>query len=289
MKKIKLLAICMAIILLFVGCGNASDESKPTSIDDENKKNQNESNDEEKDDYLSARMNLLSYSEGEYPNDTVVVSVIPTEATYLDGGAGGYVPKNQDEWKVAISNATEHLQDMKYEVFPWEDMLPISISWVHDGLDDVWSLNKDGSLWGYHSYNDELFTNNYIAPEDAKPIVDLIMQVYDYLRINPIEPEEIRDIACAELVIKGKSYFLKDEASLKILEETLKNGKFVPGGTGCIFQILKLSLKNGENISVAVAVDGCGIWHSDGIYYDYGSEKARDVFSLFGLSWDDLD
>lgn len=34
---------------------------------------------------------------------------------------------------------------------------------------------------------------------------------------------------------------------------------------------------------------GCGIWHSDGIYYDYGSEKARDVFSLFGLSWDDLD
>ena len=216
MKKIKLLATCMAIILLFVGCGNASDESKPTSIDGENKKtNQNESDDEEKDDYLSARMNLLSYSEGEYPNDTVVVSVIPTEATYLDGGEGGYVPKNQDEWKIAISNATEHLQDMKYEVFPWEDMLPISISWVHDGFDDVWSLNKDGSLWGYHSYNDELFTNNYIAALDAKPIVDLIMQVYNYLKINPIEPKEIKDIARAELVLKVKAIFWKKMQALK--------------------------------------------------------------------------
>lgn len=108
MRKIRFIAICMVIIFMFVGCGNASDESKPTSIDDMNKKNQSESDDEKKDDYLSTRMSLLS-------------------------------------------------------------------------------------------------------------------------------------------------------------------------------------LKNGENISVAVAVDGCGIWHSDGIYYDYGSEKARDVFALFGLSWDDLD
>ena len=69
----------------------------------------------------------------------------------------------------------------------------------------------------------------------------------------------------------------------------MKNAKFVPGGSGCFFELLKLTLKNGEGITLAIAGDGCGVWHSDGIYYDYGSTKAHDVFGLFGLDLDDLD
>ena len=52
------------------------------------------------------RMHLRSYVDGEYPEETVIVSVRPSEAVYLEGGEGGYIPEDQEAWKAAIRRGT---------------------------------------------------------------------------------------------------------------------------------------------------------------------------------------
>lgn len=225
-----------------------------------------------------SRKNLSS---GDVPDNTVAVIFTPTQPHI----GGMYIPENQDDWKKAISVATGHLKDKKYDVYPWADMKPIYFQWTHDGITDTWTLGNDGSFLGEHQTGsgDDLFKNNYIAPEDAAELAKLMNQAYERLEINPVEPGQINDISKAELIVKDKSYVIEDPDSVRKLEEVLKSGKRQTG-TGCSFEVLRLYRKDGSKIDIAIATDGCAVWHSDGIYYKYGENgKAEAIFKLFGI------
>lgn len=225
-----------------------------------------------------SRKNLLF---GDIPDGTVAVVFTPTQPNI----GNIYIPDNQDEWKSAITGVMNHLQDKEYDVFPDADMKPIQFFWVHDGIEDRWTLGNDGSLWGDHLIPEGSvpFTNNYIAPEDGSELAKLMMQAYDYLKISPVKNDQIVDIVRAELIIKDKSYVLDDPEGIKKLEETLKNGSR-QGGTGCYFVLLKLYKSDGQTIDIAIAADGCAVWHSDGVFYKYGgSDASQKLFNLFGI------
>ena len=195
-----------------------------------------------------------------------------------------YIPEDQDAWKNAINNTMKHVRDKKYDIFPEEAILPIVVLWEHDGIRDYWSLGVDGSLWGCHDTDDtEPYTKNYVAPEDAVELVSLLKQTYEFFEISPVRPEQLGEITYAELTVKGKTYTLDDPVKLKYLENTLKKGKR-NGATGCPFAGLKLTFADGTAITICIAWDGCGVWHSDGMYFRYGnSDDAKSVFALFGI------
>ena len=216
---------------------------------------------------------------GDLPVDTVAVIFYPTQPDI----GNAYIPDAQDAWKTAITNATKHMQDKKYDVFPFADMRPIYFIWQHDGMNESWTLGNDGSLWGGQNTADsELFKNNYIAPEDAAEVAKLLMQAYDYLEISPVDPGQIKDIVRAELYIKGKTFVLENADGVKKLEDTLRNCKRHTG-SGCPFELLRLYKKEGKPVDIAIATDGCAIWHSDGVYYEYDKKEVEGLFKLFGV------
>lgn len=242
-----------------------ADENKTSSVQDKN--------------IPSSRRNLIS---GDIPDNTVAVIFTPTQPRI----GNAYIPEDQEGWKKAITKALEHLKDKKYDVYPHSEMKPIYFYWTHDGITDTWTLGNDGSFLGEHSTGngDNQFKNNYIAPEDASELAKLMMQAYERLEIDPVEPGQISDIVRAELIVKDKSYVLEDADGVKKLEEALKGGKRETA-SGCPFELLRLYKKDGRAIDVAIATDGCAIWHSDGIYYKYGdSGKAEEIFKLFGVT-----
>lgn len=227
-------------------------------------------------DIPDSRKNLRS---GDFPVDTVAVIFYPTQPDI----GNAYIPDAQDAWKTAITNATKHMQDKKYDVFPFADMRPIYFIWQHDGMNESWTLGNDGSLWGGQNTADsELFKNNYIAPEDAAEVAKLLMQAYDYLEISPVDPGQIKDIVRAELYIKGKTFVLENADGVKKLEDTLRNCKRHTG-SGCPFELLRLYKKEGKPVDIAIATDGCAIWHSDGVYYEYDKKEVEGLFKLFGV------
>ena len=230
------------------------------------------------------RIKMIKALGSEIPLDAVLVGLTPSDSEYLNGYIGYYIPEDQDAWKNAINNTMKHVRDKKYDIFPEEAILPIVVLWEHDGIRDYWSLGVDGSLWGCHHTDDtEPYTKNYVAPEDAVELVSLLKQTYEFFEISPVRPEQLGEITYAELTVKGKTYTLDDPVKLKYLENTLKKGKR-KGASGCPFAGLKLRFADGTAITICIAWDGCGVWHSDGMYFRYGnSDDAKSVFALFGI------
>ena len=230
-----------------------------------------------------ARNHLLNYLNGDYPDDTVILSVTLSDATSLNGSKGGYIPEDQEALKAALTEATKHKQDKVYKSFPWEDMLPIEVYFCHDGITDNWILASDGSLWGGQTSDTTDYDpqkNNYIPAEHAKQLAEKVMESYNFLEIAPITPDQIGDISSAELNVEGSSYILTDKQKLKTLKDDLSNAKSNTP-SGCSWGILELTLEDGRNITLALASDSCAIWHSDGKYYRY--KNAEEVYELFGI------
>ena len=224
-------------------------------------------------------MNLLSYVNNEYPEDKVIVSVKPTEAIDLAGGDGGYVPPNQAEWEAAINTVTTRLQSID-RADPWETFEPIYVSWMHGEYEDVWQLCADGSLWGCHDAESGVHTDNYIAAEDAVELTVLLQKAYDELAINPIVPEQINHAMAAELIMDDQSYSLDNSEQLSAITDYLSKGERIRSSR-CFWHLLKLTLDSGETVEIALAGDGCDVWHSDGIYWRMENGKTAEILEMF--------
>ncbi|MBR4404095.1 MAG: hypothetical protein IKT10_03185 [Clostridiales bacterium] len=233
------------------------------------------------------RIKMLQPLDAEIPDGSVVVFLHPSGSVYLNGMEGWYAPDEQDVWKSVILDAVSHAKDKQYDTFPHGDMMSIHFVWKHDGVEEYWQLANDGSLWGSSSpengSGNDMFTKNYIAPEDAARVAALMKQLYDFFGMDPIKPDEIGEITYAELTVKGKTYTLDDKVKLSYLGTTLKKGELTTP-SGCPWATLKLSRSDGTTISLSLAWDGCAIWHSDGKHYRYGDYKAAEsIFQLFGI------
>lgn len=234
------------------------------------------------------RIRMLHKNNVEIPDGTVAVLMFLSEAEHLEGFEGWYAPEDQEDWKAAVNRAVARVQDKEYQVYPYDDMMPVRFYWKHDGVEDSWTLAKDGSLWGQRytigSAGDDMFKNNYIAPGDAAELAAKIRKVCDFFGVDPIAPEQIGEIKLAELTVKGKTYRLEDSVKLGYLGNTIKNAKkHMP--SGCPWATLRLTFADGNMVTVALASDGCNIWQSDGVYYKYGNrEDAEKMFALFGIN-----
>ena len=69
------------------------------------------------------------------------------------------------------------------------------------------------------------------------------------------------------------------------LEAMLAAGTYELGGTGCPFTaLLDLELETGEKLTVALATDSCGVWMSEGYFYEFADDSQK-LFDLFGVSF----
>ena len=92
----------------------------------------------------------------------------------------------------------------------------------------------------------------------------------------------------AALHCKGNEYPLTDAASLGKLETMLSTSKYVLGGTGCPFTaLLDVETETGGTLTIALAIDSCGAWLSEGYYYEFGSD-SQPLFDLFGVTLEEL-
>lgn len=297
MRKWASLLAAITLLLCVSGCSqHESREENNTAVSETSLQEsvqmteEKMTNDTADDELLSAeeiRRNLLVYVNNEYPKDKVIVSVKPTEAIYLGEGDGGYVPVNQTEWENAINTVTTRLQSVNRKD-PWETFEPIYVSWIHGEYEDVWQLCKDGSLWGYHDYEGDIYTDNYIAPEDAVELAALLREAYDELDINPIAPEQIKHVMAAELVIDDKSFYLDDSKQLSAITDCLSKGERIRSSR-CFWYLLKLTLDNGETAEIALAGDGCDIWHSDGVYWRFENGTAAEILEMFKINGEQSD
>ena len=105
---------------------------------------------------------------------------------------------------------------------------------------------------------------------------------------DPVKPEQITGVVSATLHRMGNVYPLTDAASLDKLEAMLSTSQYVLGGTGCPFNaLLELELETGEVLPIALAIDSCGAWLSEGYYYEYGND-SQPLFDLFSVTLEEL-
>lgn len=84
----------------------------------------------------------------------------------------------------------------------------------------------------------------------------------------------------AELVIDNNRYYLDNNEQLSLITNYISKGERIRNSS-CFWYLLRLTLDNGETVEIALAGDGCDIWHSDGIYWRFDSGKAAEIIEIF--------
>ncbi|MBQ7895502.1 MAG: M56 family metallopeptidase, partial [Oscillospiraceae bacterium] len=98
------------------------------------------------------------------------------------------------------------------------------------------------------------------------------------------KPEDIHDLKLAELYSQYGDPVLDDTKKLRTLEEKLSNAKAMEAVPACPFDMrMEIKRADGTEGIVQLASDGCEIYYSDGVYYDYGINKTGSVLSEFGF------
>ena len=106
-------------------------------------------------------------------------------------------------------------------------------------------------------------------------------------QIKIYTPDDIRDLANVELVIKNIKYPLVNKDALKEIEKAFSTAtKIKMGGTGCpLGAELLFTRKDGEKGKVFIATDSCDVFLSN-VYYDYGNDDNSALLGYFGLDAD---
>ncbi|MBR2884624.1 MAG: hypothetical protein IKB93_07485 [Clostridia bacterium] len=127
------------------------------------------------------------------------------------------------------------------------------------------TVNKaDGEI--EHKY---IFGDNYVS---------VASQITEYT------PDDIKDIADAELVVGGTKYPLAVTNAHTEIEKAFSTAeKIKMGGTACPFGAeLIFTRKDGQKGYVTIATDSCAVFKSGDTYYDYGEDNSM-LLGYFGL------
>lgn len=197
----------------------------------------------------------------------------------------GFLPTNKPWQYVAI-------EDQEAVVAAAEKAINAIYSdewWIKGDRTNGLQVEYRGEIWTFVESGELVYPLGRVKAEDA---ADLLALCEEAARgagwKDPVQPEQITGIVSATLHRKGEEYPLTDAASLEKLEAMLSTSKYVLGGTGCPFNaLLELELETGEMLSIALAIDSCGAWLSEGYYYEYGND-SQPLFDLFGLTVEEL-
>ena len=141
-----------------------------------------------------------------------------------------------------------------------------------------------GELWDFVESGELVYALGRVKAEDAADLYALCAAAAAEAGWKePVAPEQLTGIVSATLRQGETELLLTDTEALHQLESMLTAGKYALGGTGCPFTaLLDVKTAAGGTFTIALATDSCGVWMSEGYYYDYGSD-SQPLFDLFGV------
>lgn len=252
-----LLALCLTISL--AACGNEQGASSTVPVTET----------VEMTETTAPATEAAVATEPEQPE--VVVGFLPTEA-----GAWKYVPIADQQAAVAAMEKAIHA------IYSDE-------WWIKGDRTNGLQVEYQGEIWTFVESGELVYPLGRVKAEDA---ADLLALCEEAVRgagwKESVKPEQITGVVSATLHRMGNVYPLTDAASLDKLEAMLSTSQYVLGGTGCPFNaLLELELETGEVLPIALAIDSCGAWLSEGYYYEFGNDN-QPLYNLFGLSLEQL-
>lgn len=209
------------------------------------------------------------------PKDMFSILMHPTTVLNIDG-MGAVTPENQgewiDAWKTVLASDKTFSEDADAEsyygvILQYEDTY-LKVHRDGKGL----SLREMGGSWSCYSAKDSL------------PLTKLLEPVLEEFQHNPVNPEDMKGIQYASLVLNGMQYsIMRGDPKLQQLEEILTSAKPIGIMSACWFtSLLTVTVENGRSCTISVATDSCGTYLSDGVCYDFPGDNAP-LYRLFGV------
>ena len=195
------------------------------------------------------------------------ITLEPTEVTVSEAQTEpeapavvvGFLPTNKPWQYVAIA-------DQEAAVIAAEKAVNAIYSdewWIKGDRTNGLQVEYKGEIWTFVESGELVYPLGRVRAEDA---ADLLALCEEAARAagwkEAVKPEQISGIVSATLRSKGNEYPLTDAAALEKLE-------------------------TGEVLTIALAIDSCGAWMSEGYYYEYGND-SQPLFDLFGVTLEEL-
>lgn len=212
----------------------------------------------------SAALQLL-----EQPEDgKICVGFLPTEA-----GCWRYaVIPDQEAAQAAFEKATTAIYSDEW--------------WIKGDRTAGLMVVGNGDFWDFVESGELVYALGRVKAEDAADLYALCeAAARDLGWKEPVKPEQLTGIVSATLRQGENTVTLSDVASVEKLGAMLSAGTYELGGTGCPFTaILDVALETGETLTVALATDSCGVWMSEGYYYEFAGD-SQILYDLFGVAF----
>ena len=222
-------------------------------------------------------------------------AVIETTAQATEP-AGPVLLERAAEGKVCISFLPTEIGSWRYAVIPDQEAAVAAYTKAVDAVySDEWWIKGDKTIGLTVVYNGEfrdfvdsgelVYALGRTKANDARELYELcIAAARDAGWKEAVTPEQLTGMVSAVLHQGDVEFSLTDPEGLAKLEQLLTAGKFSLGGTGCPFGVLlTVTRDSGEEMTVALASDGCGVWMSEGNFYEFASD-SQPLYDLFGAT-----
>ena len=196
----------------------------------------------------------------------------------------GFIPTEAGSWRYAV------IEDQEAAVAAFEKATSAIYSdewWIKGDRTRGLFVEYNGEIWDFVESGELVYALGRVKAEDAADLYDLCAEAAREAGWkDAVAPEQLAGMVSATLR-QGDlalTLTLTDGAALEKLEAMLVGGKYALGGTGCPFTAwLDVEVESGEVLTIALATDSCGVWMSEGYYYEYGSD-SQPLYDLFGVT-----
>ena len=217
----------------------------------------------------------------EVPEDTAAATVPAAEEPTQPEVVVGFLPTDKPWQYVAI-------EDQEAAVAAMEKAINAIYSdewWIKGDRTTGLQVEYKGEIWTFVESGELVYALGRVKAEDAADLYALCAATAREAGWKKaVAPEQLTGIAGATLRQGERKILLTEETALAQLEAMLSGGNYELGGTGCPFTaLLDVELETGETLTVALATDSCGVWMSEGYYYEF-ADDSQTLYDLFGVT-----
>ena len=206
---------------------------------------------------------LMFYKEPE--NDKVCLAVMPDGISKAGGDYRYIIPEDQVKWMEQYKQARSLAKEGG-----WKDDESSTGIWLV--FQDEWTcITEKGMIFDF---------DQRVEKRQIEEFYHLcVSEAWKYGTGSPINPAYFPKIVSATLEYNGK-YTVTDESTLNDLRKMIFTSKEIRGGAACPFTAaLTLELETERTETLYLATDSCGVWMSDGVYFEYFAYENIDEFS----------
>lgn len=209
---------------------------------------------------------------------------------------GSFLLEQPEDGKVCVSFLPTEVGQWRYVVIPDQEAAVAAYEKAVNAVySDEWWIKGDKTIGLTVVYNGEfrdfvdsgelVYALGRTKAEDARELYDLCANAAREAGWkDAVTPDHLRGIVSAVLQQADTHIALTDSEKLAALETMLTAGTFSLGGTGCPFgALLTVTTEAGKTFTLALATDSCGVWMSEGCYYEFGSD-SQPLYDLFGIT-----